>query len=280
MPTTLTPPVTPPRGCDLPYSDGEPLESLWHRAAGDLLLACLHWHWRGRTDFFAGANQFFYFDPATARNTNFRGPDFYVVKGVSHEPIRRSWVVWEEGGRVPNVIVELLSESTADEDRVAKRRVYLEQLDVREYYCYDPDGQVLEGWRKGKRRPVPIKPLGDRLWSEELELFVGPWDGEVLTYHDTWLRFFDAAGLVVPTEAEAATARAQAAEARAQAQAARAQTETVRAEAEAARAQTEAARAQTEAARAEAEADRANTAEAEVTKLRAELDRLKNPPTA
>jgi Uma2 family endonuclease len=258
MPTTLAPPVALPRGCDLPSSDGEPLESLWHRAAGDLLLACLHWHWRGRTDFFAGANQFFYFDPATARNTHFRGPDFYVVKGVSHEPIRRSWVVWEEGGRVPNVIVELLSESTADEDRGEKRRVYLEQLDVREYYCYDPDGQVLEGWRKGKRRPVAIKPQGGRLWSEELELFVGPWDGEVLTYRDTWLRFFDAAGALVLTPAEAMDTQAQAAEARAQAQAARAQAAT---------------------AQAGAEADRANTAEAEVAKLRAELDRLKNPPT-
>jgi Uma2 family endonuclease len=245
MATTLdlAPPVPLPRGVDLPYSDGEPLESLWHRAAGDLLLASIQWHWRGRADFFAGANQFFYFDPETARNTNFRGPDFYVVKGVSHEPIRKSWVVWEEGGRVPNVIVELLSESTAEDDRVEKKRVYLEQLDVREYYCYDPDGRVLEGWQKGTRKPTAIKPTAGRLWSEELDLYLGPWDGEYLTYHNAWLRFFSAAGELVPIPGEA-----------------------------------EAARAQAEAARAEAQAARAEAAEAEVAKLRAELARLTSAP--
>ncbi len=254
MATTLdlAPPApAPPRGIDLPYSDGEPLESLWHRAAGDLLLASIHWHWRGRTDFFAGANQFFYFDPKTARNTNFRGPDFYVVTGVSHEPIRRNWVAWEEGGRVPNVVVELLSESTAEEDRVEKKRVYLEQLDVREYYCYDPDGRVLEGWRKGKRKPTAIKPTAGQLWSEELDLSLGTWDGVCLTYHDTWLRLFDAAGELVPTPAEAADARAREA----------------------------AARAREAAARAQAEATRADSAEAEVAKLRAELAKLRSAPT-
>ena len=261
MATTLdlAPPAPAlPRGIDLPYSDGEPLESLWHRAAGDLLLASIHWHWRGRTDFFAGANQFFYFDPKTARNTNFRGPDFYVVTGVRHEPIRRSWVAWEEGGRVPNVVVELLSESTAEEDRVEKKRVYLEQLDVREYYCYDPDGRVLEGWRKGKRKPTAIRPAADgRLRSEELDLSLGAWDGVYLTYHDTWLRLFDTAGELVPTPAEAADALARA---------------------EAARAQAATARAQAADARARAEATRADSAEAEVAKLRAELARLRSAP--
>lgn len=254
MPTTLLEPPAPvplPRGIDLPYSDGEPLESLWHRAAGDLLLACIQWHWRGREDFFAGANQFFYFDPAQAKNNDFRGPDFYVVKGVSHQPLRRSWVAWEESGRVPNVIVELVSESTADNDRVEKKRVYLQTLDVREYFCFDPDGHVLEGWRKnGKRKPTAIKPKAGRLWSEELDLFLGGWTGEVYRYRDVWLRFFDAAGELVRTSAEAMEVQAQA----------------------------ETARAQTEAARAQAEARRADTAEAELAQLRAELERLKNAP--
>jgi len=194
MPKLLEPPPTMPRGIDLPCSDGVPLESAWHLKAMWLLIASVEQHWRGRTDFVVGGNQFFYFDPAQARNNNFLGPDFYVVKGVPHEPIRRSWVVWEEGGRVPNVIVELLSPSTAAEDRGHKRQVYLERLDVREYYCYDPDGHVLEGWRKGKRRPVAIKPKNGRLWSEELELFLGPWDGEYMRYHDTWPRLYDADG--------------------------------------------------------------------------------------
>lgn len=277
MPTTLdlVPPAPPPpRGRDLPYSDGVPLESLWHRMTGDLLLACLQWHWRGREDFFAGANQFFYFDPAQAKNNDFLGPDFYVVKGVSHEPLRRSWVTWDEGGRVPNVIVELVSESTAAEDRGEKKRVYLQQLDVKEYFCFDPNGQVLEGWRKnGRRKPTPINPTTDgRLWSEELDLFLGSWTGEVYRYRDVWLRFFDANGTLIQTLSEAEAARAQQ-------EAARAQQEAARARQEAARAQQETTRANAEAARADMEKREKDDALAELARLKAELDRLKNPPT-
>jgi len=245
MPMTLAPPVALPRGCDLPCSDGVPLESTWHLKSMWLLIASIEQHWLGRTDFFVGGNQFFYFDPKQVKNNNFQGPDFYVVKGVSRFPLRRSWVTWEEGGRVPNVIVELLSPSTAENDRVDKRRVYLEQLDVREYYCFDPDGFVLEGWRKGRRRPVAIKPQGGRLWSEELDLFLGSWEGVYLRDRETWLRFFDADGNLSPIAEEVAAERVAAATAHAQ-----------------------------------AEAARANSAEAEVAKLRAELERLNNPPTA
>jgi len=281
MPTTLdlTAPPTLPRGIDLPYSDGEPLESLWHVYAMNLLLACIEHHWRDRSDFFAGGNQFFYFDPAQARNVNFRGPDFYVVKGATHE-LRRSWVAWEEGWRVPNVIVELVSESTADVDRVTKKAVYLEQLDVKEYYCYDPDGPLIQGWRKGKRKPTTIKQQGGRLWSEELELFLGSWDGEYHRQRAIWPRFFDAAGNLIPRADEASERRAEAEAARAGVEAVRAEAEAARAEAEAARAEVEAARAEVEAARAEAERKAKDAALAELAKLRAELAVLKNTPTA
>ncbi len=151
MPTTLElePPPALPRGIDLPTEDGENLESAWHLKSMWLLIASVEQHWVGRTDFYAGGNQFFYFDPKRARNTKFQGPDFYVVKGVNRFPIRESWVAWEEGGRVPNVIVELLSPSTADHDRTHKKKVYLQDLDVREYFCFDPDGGRC--WKGGGR---------------------------------------------------------------------------------------------------------------------------------
>ena len=197
MPTTLElePPPALPRGVDLPTEDGENLESAWHLKSMWLLIASVEQHWLGRDDFYTGGNQFFYFDPKQARNTKFQGPDFYVVKGVNRFPIRPSWVTWEEGWRVPNVIVELLSPSTADHDRTYKKKVYLQDLDVREYYCFDPDGDVLEGWRKnGKRKPTAIPLQDGRLWSEELELFLGTWEGVYLRDRQTWLRMFDANG--------------------------------------------------------------------------------------
>ena len=46
---------------DLPYDDGEPLESNWHRLQINLLGDALHQHWSERTDFFAGGNMFVYY---------------------------------------------------------------------------------------------------------------------------------------------------------------------------------------------------------------------------
>ena len=38
--------------------------------------------------------------------------------------LRKSWVVWEEDGKYPHVIVEILSESTANTDRELKKQLY------------------------------------------------------------------------------------------------------------------------------------------------------------
>jgi hypothetical protein len=101
------------------------------------------------------------------------------------------------------------------------------------------------------------------LWSDQLGLWLGTWAG----YGDngeynTWLRFYEANGRLVPTHQEmAATAEAKAkteAEARAKA-------ETARAEAE---------------ARAAAEAQARVEAEARIAALEAEIARLKGRPPA
>jgi len=105
-------PANLPRGEDLPYSDGEPLDSYWHREAMNVLIHSLEYHWRGRTDYFAGGDMFIHFSPTFLMNRDFRGPDVFVVLGTTLEPPRKSWVVWEEGWKYPNVVVELMSEST------------------------------------------------------------------------------------------------------------------------------------------------------------------------
>ncbi len=37
---------------------------------------------------------------------------------------RKSWMVWEENGKYPNLILEILSESTAKVDRGLKKQLY------------------------------------------------------------------------------------------------------------------------------------------------------------
>jgi Uma2 family endonuclease len=58
---------------------------------------------------------------------------------------RRSYLQWEEGGIVPQVVFEVLSTSNRPSDLIRKFQFY-ERYGVEEYYLYDPDHGVLEGW--------------------------------------------------------------------------------------------------------------------------------------
>jgi Uma2 family endonuclease len=189
-------------------TDGEPLESSWHRAEIGLLLEVLAWLFRDRDDYYAGGNMFIYFNEEQARTWSYRGPDFFYVSGVARLPDRRYWVVWKEGGRYPDLIIELLSPKTAKADRTTKKDLYEKTFRTPEYFCYDPDSQKLEGWRFGEGAHYqPIQPNEHGwLWSEELHLWLGTWKGEYLRIEATWLRFYDANGQLAPIRAEAAEA--------------------------------------------------------------------------
>ena len=96
---------------------------------------------------------------------------------------RKAWVVWEEDGLTPNVVVELLSESTEAVDRGAKMRIYARSLRVAEYFLFDPDSGELLGYRLtdagGKLAYAPLAPdANGRLLSRHLGLQLGRWEGE------------------------------------------------------------------------------------------------------
>ncbi len=202
---------------ELPSEDGEPLESHWHRLQINLLRDMLYQHWQGRTDFFAGGNMFVYYSLEQARTRDYRGPDFFVVTGVDGSHPRRSWIVWQEGGRYPDVIIELLSPSTRTEDLGAKKDLYERVFKTSEYFCVDPEDHTLRGWRLACMQYAPLQPdEHGRLWSETLQLRLGLQEGRFQGMADIWLRFFDPSGTLVPTAEEVAEAertRAEAAEA-------------------------------------------------------------------
>ena len=97
----LDSPVPLVRGEDLPFEDGIPMETQQHRDEMFLLIESLNQHWRERSDVYIGGNMFVYFDPDQVKKRNFRGPDFFVVKGVTSRAARKSWVIWEENGLAP-----------------------------------------------------------------------------------------------------------------------------------------------------------------------------------
>ncbi len=234
--------VPPPRGEDLPCDDGEPMETARHRDQMLLLIDTLREHWAERDDFYVGGNMFLYFSALQAKRNDFRGPDVFVVLDTDRSRERRSWVVWEEGGKAPDVIIELTSESTRRVDHGEKRRVYGHVLRVSEYFIYDPWTAELEGFRLlpgGGYRPVRPEEDG-RMRSEALGLDLLVWRGVHADVEAPWLRWCANGGDLIPTPQEsAADAGAKAADA--EAKAADAEAKAADAEAKAADAEAKAA---------------------------------------
>jgi Uma2 family endonuclease len=243
-----------PDPADFPEEDGVPLETNWHRAQINLLIEVVTHRWRDRQDFFAGGNMFVYYSVHQARNRDYKGPDFFVVKGVDGSYSRGKWVVWEENGRLPDVIVELMSPSTAHEDLGSKKELYERTFRTPEYFCYDPDEHQLWGWRLVGQAYVPLESNNQgRLWSVALDASIGLWEGEYLSQQAAWLRLYDEDDQLIPTGEEA---------------------NMVLAAVERQRADMERRRANQESQRADQERQRAEAAEAENARLRAELAKL------
>jgi Uma2 family endonuclease len=206
------------------YSDEPPVETELHLRQIILLFKCLEWLWKERTDFYAVGNLSIYYSPHQKKSEDVRGPDFFVVLGTERK-IRKSWVVWDENGKYPNLIVEILSPTTAKTDRETKKELYQDTFRTPEYFWFDPYTLEFVGFYliHGKYQPVEPNEKG-YLWSEELGLYLGIDQG--------LLRYFTSDGTLVPTPEESAEMEAK----RAEMQAARAAIESERAEIEAKRA--------------------------------------------
>lgn len=177
-------------------SDEPEMESSLHYAQLALLVACLEFFWREREDFFIGANLTIYFSRQQLRSRDFRGPDFFLVKQTQRRP-RNAWVVWEEDGRYPNLIIELLSTSTAAADRTLKKALYQDRFRTPEYFWFSPETLELAGFCLVGHEYQSMTPNASGwYWSEELQLYLG--------IKETQLRYFTAEGDIVPTPEEAA----------------------------------------------------------------------------
>lgn len=193
--------VIPPTDLD---SDEPQLESYQHLQQLLLLLKCLDWFWKERTDYFAAGNLTIYYSTRKLKSEDFRGPDFFVVLDTEKRP-RKSWMVWEEGGKYPNVIIELLSYSTAHQDRGLKKQIYQDIFRTPNYFWFDPHSFEFAGFHLVHGVYEAIVPTEQGwLWSEPLGLYLG-------VYQDQ-LRFFTPAGDLVLTPEESAEAERQRAE--------------------------------------------------------------------
>ncbi len=118
------------------------------------------------------------------------------MRNTSKRP-RKSWVVWEEEGKYPDLIIELLSNSTAETDKTTKKNLYQNPFRTQEYFWFSPDDLELTGFKLvGNEYQGIIPNQQGLLASEVLGLFLGIYQEK--------LRYFTSEGDLVPTPEEAA----------------------------------------------------------------------------
>jgi len=245
---------------DLIFDDGEPMESNRHRIAMNVLIESINHHFRERNDYFAGGNMFIYYSKKQVKNYDFRGPDFFVVLDVEYNPDRQGWVVWDENGRYPDIIVELMSPSTAKIDKTIKKDIYGRTFRTSDYFIFDPfESDSLQGWHLNLDNGYQELQVNEKgwLWSQKLQLWLGIWEGEINNVNTQWLRFYDSNENLVLLPYEAAQKQA---------------------DIEKQRAETAQQRAETAEQRAETAEQRAETAEQKAARLAAKLRELGQDP--
>jgi Uma2 family endonuclease len=245
--TTITPDIT-----GLITEDDTPVDNLPSEKQQRLLTESLYSSWsnpRVGSPFLVAANVGIF---AAARNPAIV-PDVFLSLDVDvaadwWKREHRSYFLWEFG-KPPEVVIEIVS-NTVGEENGTKRQKYA-RMRVQYYVIYDPDKQVMDEvltiYRLDGLDYVPQTASQ----FPEVGLGLALWDGTYEGRDDTWLRWTDTTGMVIPTGKE-------------------------RAEQEHQRAEQEHQRAEQEHQRAEQEHQRAEQAEQQIvqTQQQAEQERL------
>lgn len=161
----------PPTNKDYPTSDGRPMaETDFHRILMTELIDTLDVYYANDSQVYVSGNLLIYYVPGDL--LRHLSPDVFVVKGVSKHK-RLNYLTWEEG-KSPDVVIELTSSSTRNEDLKDKFALYEKTLHVPEYFLFDPLGDYLDpplrGYRLRQGSYRAIHPVEGRLPSRILNL--------------------------------------------------------------------------------------------------------------
>ena len=209
FPVTLAPRKLPTQE-DLPYADDVPTDSWDADLQVDLLVSTLYLSRHG-SESCIGASQFVYYEDPPPANVPPRklSPDLFVVLHAT-PGLRRSWLRWQEGGRLPSFVLELLSESTEARDFGEKKHIYEQVWGLEDYVLYDPVDTRLEVFHRVRGRLVPLHPdAAGRYWLASLGLYLVRWTGTYRGFDREWVRFADATGILLPTPEERAAHEAE-----------------------------------------------------------------------
>ena len=112
----------------------------------------------------------FYYEKGNPRK--FVAPDLMICLNKAKEPSKGVYKLWEENA-VPQVVIEICSESTWDKDLTTKFSLY-ERLGVKEYYIFDVEYKCLReplmAYHRQDEEFVKVEIHDGRVFSRELGL--------------------------------------------------------------------------------------------------------------
>jgi len=144
-------------------------------------------------------------------------PDMFLSLDVTlpadlWKKANRSYFLWEYG-KPPEVIVEIVSNTEGMEEAADGKLGTYARIGVARYIVYDPGLQTgsepLRVYALSRGRLVRT----GETWFDEVDLGVVLWHGVYEGREDTWLRWCDRDGAVIPTGEERAEAERERAEA-------------------------------------------------------------------
>ena len=174
-----------------PESDGKPMaETDTHRKLMMDCILMLEDHFENDDDVYVSGNLLMYYEEGNPRKSI--SPDVFVVFGVEKK-LRRTFQTWAELN-TPDFVLEVASPKTFKNDMGHKKDLYASVLAVKEYYIYDPLGQIVPsfvGYRLIDGVYQEIDFVHERLPAETLGLELGEHDGKLRLYNpetSQWLR--------------------------------------------------------------------------------------------
>ncbi|MFE1745079.1 Uma2 family endonuclease, partial [Coleofasciculus sp. H7-2] len=209
-----------------PSSDGEPLAETYDHLYAILTTLEVLKQYLAQRQATVLADQFLYYSQGFPKLRV--APDVMVIFDVAPGG-RDNYKIWEEG-QVPVVVFEMTSKGTQEQDQGLKKTLY-EQLEVKEYWQFDPKGEWIEGKLRGYRlRGEKYEAIADNR-SEPLQLRLAV-EGKLLGFYreDTGEKLLIADELMQALKQE--TQRRQHAEEQAEIERQRAEIERQRAEIE------------------------------------------------
>jgi Uma2 family endonuclease len=185
--------------------DDTPVDNLPSEKQQRLLTEPLYSSWTGPGDnrpFLAAANVGVFSQARTPPIV----PDMFLSLDVTvaqewWRKEHRSYFVWEFG-KPPDLVLEIVS-NTEGKENTEKRRKYA-WMRVPFYVIYDPQRQVMPEVLTIYRLEVSQYERQDTTTLGCLKLGLTLWEGEFEGKVDTWLRWTDEQGVLIPTGKERA----------------------------------------------------------------------------